>query len=52
MEPIIELRDIEKSFGKVNALAVELDLVAKRDSGPVSAIEHHVAGDLGLKEKK
>ena len=33
-------------------LAVELDLIAKRDTGPVSAIEHHVAEDLGLKEKK
>jgi len=37
---------------ELEKLAVELDLIAKRDTGPVSAIEHHVAEDLGLKEKK
>ena len=37
---------------ELEKLAVELDLIAKRDAGPVSAIEHHVAEDLGLKEKK
>ena len=37
---------------ELEKLAVELELIAKRDTGPVSAIEHHVAEDLGLKEKK
>ena len=37
---------------ELEKLAVELDLIAKRDTGPVGAIEHHVAEDLGLKEKK
>jgi simple sugar transport system ATP-binding protein len=37
---------------ELEALAVELDLIAKRDTGPVSEIEHHVAEDLGLEDKK
>ena len=37
---------------ELEKLAVELDLIANRDTGPVSAIEHHVAEDLGLKEQK
>jgi simple sugar transport system ATP-binding protein len=37
---------------ELEKLAVELDLIAKRDSGPAGAIEHHVAEDLGLKENK
>ncbi|MBV8970435.1 MAG: sugar ABC transporter ATP-binding protein [Verrucomicrobia bacterium] len=37
---------------ELEKLAVELELIAKRETGPVSAIEHHVAEDLGLKEKK
>jgi simple sugar transport system ATP-binding protein len=37
---------------ELEKLAVELELIGKRDTGPVSAIEHHVAEDLGLKENK
>ncbi len=37
---------------ELERLAVELDLIAKRDTGPVSALEHHAAEDLGLKDKK
>jgi hypothetical protein len=40
------------NFSGARYSAVELELIAKRDTGPVSAIEHHVAEDLGLKEKK
>ena len=36
---------------ELEKLAVELELIAKRETGPVSAIEHHVAEDLGLKKK-
>jgi simple sugar transport system ATP-binding protein len=37
---------------ELEKLAVELDLIAKRDTGPVSALEHHAAEDLGLGDKK
>jgi hypothetical protein len=37
---------------ELEKLAVELELIPKRDTGRVGAIEHHVAEVLGLKEKK
>lgn len=33
---------------ELEALAVELDLIAKRDTGPASALEHHIAEELEL----
>jgi simple sugar transport system permease protein len=32
-------------------VAVELDLIAKRDAGPVDHLEHQVAQDLGREDK-
>src|SRR3981081_88689 len=36
---------------ELDGLAVELDLIAKRDSGPMSELEHRVAEDLEAKDK-
>jgi simple sugar transport system ATP-binding protein len=33
---------------ELEALAVELDLIAKRDTGPTGAMEHHIAEELEL----
>ena len=44
--------DTGKAGGEeLDELAVELDLIAKRDSGPMSELEHRVAEDLEAKDK-
>ena len=35
---------------ELEALAVELDLIARRDAGPSGQLEHRAAEDLGLEE--